>query len=95
VRRLLARGALQVQRHPLKKGLLITPKPHWPRFDGGLSMELVGSAGDGCPVFEYRHSAAYQHVRAQRAAAQPSRRWPEARRPCGRRPPEAFRRLFS
>ena len=32
---------------PARRGLLVTPKEHWPPFDGGLSMELVAPAGEG------------------------------------------------
>ena len=30
---------------PPRRGLLVTPKDHWPPFDGGLTMELVASGG--------------------------------------------------
>jgi hypothetical protein len=61
-RRAIARG--QLRRQPLKRGLLVAPKDTWPRFDGGISMELAGTANDGSQIFRYTHSAAYQ-ARAQ------------------------------
>lgn len=39
VRRLAARGLLK--RAALKPGAIITPRDTWPRFDGGISMELL------------------------------------------------------
>ncbi len=58
VRRLIARGALR--RQPLKRGVLVAPKDSWPRFDGGLSMEVAGFTADGLHIFCYAHSVAYQ-----------------------------------
>lgn len=58
MRRAIARG--QLRRQPLKRGMLIAPKDTWPRFDGGISMELAGTTDDGQQVFNYTHSAAYQ-----------------------------------
>lgn len=40
-----AEGQRRGQRHgrvALKRGLLITPRPHWPPLLGGLSMEIAG-----------------------------------------------------
>lgn len=67
MRRMAARGQLpqqaqQQHRRPLKRGLLVSPKPHWPRFDGGLGMEPAGLAAGGQQVFRYTHSFAYQSV---------------------------------
>ena len=66
MRRMAARGQLpqqqQQHRRPLKRGLLVSPKPHWPRFDGGLGMELAGLAPGGQQLFQYTHSFAYQSV---------------------------------
>ncbi len=65
MRRMAARGQLpqqQQHRRPLKRGLLVSPKPHWPRFDGGLGMELAGLTSGGQQVFQYTHSFAYQSV---------------------------------
>ena len=36
------RGVPASRRRPLRKGVLVAPKDHWPPFDGGLSMEIVG-----------------------------------------------------
>ncbi len=58
VRRLMARGLLR--RTPLKKGLLISPKDHWPALDGGICMESAGFSTDGKQLFKYTHSANYQ-----------------------------------
>ena len=58
MRRAIARGA--IRRQPLKRGMLVAPKDSWPRFDGGISMEIAGSTDEGLPVFGYRHSLAYQ-----------------------------------
>ena len=66
MRRLAARGQLPQQlrqhRRPLKRGLLVSPKPHWPRIDGGLGMEVAGLSADGQQIFRYTHSYAYQAV---------------------------------
>lgn len=66
MRRMTARGhgGHQAIRRPLKKGLLIAPKAHWPRFDGGLSMETAGFEADGRQIFRYEHSVAYSAVQA-------------------------------
>ncbi len=58
MRRAIARG--QLRRQPLKRGILIAPKDTWPRFDGGISMELAGTSDEGAQIFSYTHSAAYQ-----------------------------------
>ena len=58
MRRAIARGA--VRRQPLKRGMLVAPKDAWPRFDGGISMEVAGSTDEGLPSFRYVHSLAYQ-----------------------------------
>jgi hypothetical protein len=66
MRRLAARGQLpqQLQQHrrQLKRGLLVSPKPHWPRFDGGLGMEIAGLSAGGQQMFRYTHSYAYEAV---------------------------------
>ena len=56
------RSSSSSSRRPLKRGLLVSPKPHWPRFDGGLGMELAGLAPGGQQLFQYTHSFAYQSV---------------------------------
>lgn len=58
MRRAIARG--QLRRQPLKRGMLIAPKDTWPRFDGGISMEVAGTTDEGLQIFAYTHSAAYQ-----------------------------------
>ena len=67
MRRMAARGqsGQQALRRPLKRGLLIAPKPHWPRFDGGLSMEPAGFAADGAQLFRYERSTSYIAVQAR------------------------------
>lgn len=53
----MSRGLLR--RSPLKAGLLTSPKEHWPRFEGGLSMEVAGVTSDGRQMFRYTPSASY------------------------------------
>eukprot|EP00963_Diacronema_lutheri_P006472 scaffold566_cov364-Pavlova_lutheri.AAC.19 len=52
------------RRRILRKGTIITPKEHWNKFEGGLSMEYLGLE-DGRKVFEYKYSVAYQDVQNQ------------------------------
>lgn len=47
-------------RLPLKRGILVTPKPHWPPFGGGLSMAAI--PGPDGPEFEYVYSGNYSAV---------------------------------
>mmetsp|Transcript_19161 Transcript_19161/g.41385 ORF Transcript_19161/g.41385 Transcript_19161/m.41385 type:complete len:710 (+) Transcript_19161:50-2179(+) len=54
-----ARGMAPGRRRPLKKGLLVAPKEHWPPFEGGLSMEICG-VKDGRQLFRYRYSPSYR-----------------------------------
>lgn len=58
MRRAIERG--QLRRQPLKRGMLVAPNDTWPRFDGGISMELAGTTDEGLQMFSYTHSAAYQ-----------------------------------
>ncbi|CAK9211367.1 unnamed protein product [Sphagnum jensenii] len=46
---------------PLKKTLLVTPSEHWPRLEGGLSMECCDTK-DGLQFFRYTFSASYMEV---------------------------------
>lgn len=45
----------------LKKTLLVTPHDHWPRPEGGLSMECIDTK-DGVNFFRYAFSSSYQEV---------------------------------
>mmetsp|Transcript_7991 Transcript_7991/g.23577 ORF Transcript_7991/g.23577 Transcript_7991/m.23577 type:complete len:721 (-) Transcript_7991:247-2409(-) len=57
-----ARGGMRGRgRVPLKRGILVTPKPHWPPFSGGLSME-VHPGPDGDPEYSYVYSGNYEAV---------------------------------
>lgn len=47
-----------------RKTLLVHPSEHWPRWDGSLTMELLGTK-DGINYFRYVHLASYSQ--AQRA----------------------------
>lgn len=47
-----------------RKTILVHPSEHWPRWDGSLTMELLGTK-DGINYFRYVHSASYSQ--AQRA----------------------------
>ncbi|XP_024388614.2 uncharacterized protein [Physcomitrium patens] len=44
-----------------KKSLLVTPLEHWPRLEGGLSMECTDQK-EGLSFFRYVFSSAYQKV---------------------------------
>lgn len=52
------------RRKILRKGTIITPKDHWTKFEGGLSMEYLG-VENGRKLFEYKYSVAYQDVQNQ------------------------------
>ncbi len=54
----MARGL--IQRAHLKRGIIITPKDHWPRFDGGVSMANSGMQPDGRTLYTYVYSMNYQ-----------------------------------
>lgn len=56
----------------LKKGLLVTPRPHWPPLSGGLSMEVTGMTDSGRQMFAYTHSAGYTAAQAVFEEAQAS-----------------------
>jgi hypothetical protein len=49
---------------PRKGGLLISPMDHWPRWDGGILMESVGSK-EGCPYFRYTYLREYMRTQAE------------------------------
>lgn len=52
------------RRRVLKKGLIVSPRDHWPKFEGGLTMEFLGEK-DGQKLFQYRHSIGYQDAQNQ------------------------------
>lgn len=52
------------RRKILRKGTIITPRDHWTKFEGGLSMEYLGME-NGRKLFEYKYSVAYQDVQNQ------------------------------
>ncbi|GAQ83343.1 hypothetical protein KFL_001440300 [Klebsormidium nitens] len=56
--RLSGRGRGRGAVGPRKGGLLISPLDHWPRWDGGILMESMGSK-DGCQFFKYTFSRDY------------------------------------
>lgn len=48
-------------RNLLKKSLLVTPLEHWPRLEGGLTMECTDQK-EGLSFFRYVFSSTYQEV---------------------------------
>lgn len=63
-------------RVPLKGGLLVVPKPHWPPFSGGLSMRMCerdDPSDDGsCSLFLYEYSSHYRATQELYEQAQAS-----------------------
>eukprot|EP00798_Chlamydomonas_sp_ICE-L_P023358 gene23358-30614_t len=55
------RGTAVGRRKPTKKGVLVSPKDHWPPFEGGLVMECVGNK-DGYPLYRYNYSPNYKNT---------------------------------
>ncbi len=54
-----ARGLLK--RAPLPPGILVTPKDTWPRFDGGVVMEITGTVpGGSAPLFSLAYAGVYK-----------------------------------
>lgn len=59
-RRMAARGLLR--RAPIQPGILVTPKDTWPRFDSGITMEMMTVAGTDEPMFSLAYAGAYKVV---------------------------------
>lgn len=49
----------------LRRGKIIVPRDHWPRFDGGIYQELVTGRPGGPPRFTLRLTSAYSNAQLQ------------------------------
>lgn len=65
------RGSRPMRHLAMKRGLLVSPKDHWPVLDTGLGMEYVGLR-DGVKCFRYTWSHTYRSTQVMVVLRSPS-----------------------